>query len=121
MKKIISISAFLLLIIFGGVGYFVQQVIAFTPETEDQVREWRKMNSYENIDWPIEEITFQSHENSIENTGTLLNISGLLIRANKPDAPTLIALHGKGSHRIGVFRFGYLFYKSGFNVLIYDQ
>jgi len=121
MKKFIPVTAAILLILFGAVGYFVQQVIAFTPDSEDTVRQWRKMNSYENIDWPIENITFQTFENSIDNTGKLLNISGLLIRSSNPNAPTVIALHGKGSNRIGVLRFGYLFYKLGFNVLIYDQ
>jgi dipeptidyl aminopeptidase/acylaminoacyl peptidase len=121
MKKIISISLLLLLILIGGVGYFVQQVIAFTPDTEDQVREWRKMNTFENLDWTIEDISFTTFSNSIENIGKPLSISGILIRSDNKNAPTVIALHGKGSNRIGVLRFGYMFYKAGFNVLIYDQ
>lgn len=121
MKKTISIFATIFLLLFGAAAYFTQQVIAFTPDTEDQVREWRKLNSYEKINWPIEEITFKTYENSIQNTGKALTISGLLIRSTKENAPTIIALHGKGGNRIGVLRFGYLFYKAGFNVLIYDQ
>lgn len=121
MKKIISAFAFIFIVTSGAVIYFTQQVIAFTPDSEDQVREWRKLNSYENLDWPIEEISFNTFENSIEQTGKQLKISGLLIRAQNENALTVIALHGKGSNRIGVLRFGNLFYKLGFNVLIYDQ
>lgn len=121
MKIFLYIASILFLLISGGTAYFVQQVIAFTPDSEDQVREWRKLNSYENLGWAVEDITFTTYENSIENAGNTLNISGLLIRAENPDAPTVIALHGKGSNRVGVLRFGNLFRKLGFNVLIYDQ
>lgn len=110
------------LIIIGGITvYFVQQVIAFTPDSEEQVREWRKLNSFEQVDWPIREISFNTFENSIDKTGDTLSLSGVLIVSENKNAPSIIALHGKGSNRIGVLRFANLFYKSGFNVLIYDQ
>jgi pimeloyl-ACP methyl ester carboxylesterase len=120
MKHFFYLSGTLLLIVLGISLYFVQQVIAFTPNTEDEVRTWRKY-SYEDVEWPIEDISFRVYENSIDKSGEQLELSGLLIRAEKEKAPTVIALHGKGSNRIGVLRFGYMFYKLGYNVLIYDQ
>lgn len=121
MKTFIYFFTLLSLIVIGGTGYFVQQVIAFTPESEDQVKEWRDLKTYENLDWHVENISFTTFDNSIQQTGKQLKLDGLLIRAENPDAPTVIALHGKGSNRIGVLRFGNLFRKLGFNVLIYDQ
>ena len=119
-KKLFSFAGFFL-IVCGIVTYFVQQVIAFTPSTEDEVREWRSFNHYQEMALLAQEIEFDTFTNSIQKSGKPLKISGWLFRSKKPDAPTVIALHGKGSNRIGVLRFGKLFYERGFNVLIYDQ
>lgn len=121
MKKVIYFFLLLVLLTLGGTAYFVQQVIAFTPDSEEQVSEWRKFNSYDNLDWPVENISFTTFENSIKHTGKPLKLSGILIRSGNKDAPTIIALHGKGGNRIGVLRFGKLFHQLGFNALIYDQ
>lgn len=124
MSKKLSIttfSAFFLIIFSAAIAYFVQQVIAFTPNTEAEVGEWRALNNFNDIEWPAESVEFQTFENSIEKSGKRLTISGILIPSAVDNSPTIIALHGKGSNRIGVLRFGYMFYKSGFNVLIYDQ
>ncbi len=124
MKKVLSFSLVLILVLGAGVTYFVQQVIAFTPSTEAEVRGWRKYNHFENLNWQPEEISFKTFENSIEGTGPELKLSGLLMRSKDlapESAPTVITLHGKGSNRLGVLRFAYMFYKSGFNVLVYDQ
>ncbi len=121
MKKFLLGVAALFVITFGITVYFVQQVIAFTPSTEEEVSHWVDTDVLKNVDWPVEDISFTTFKNSIDSTGEKLKLSGLLIRSKNENAPTVIALHGKGGNRVGVIRFGYLFYKLGFNVLIYDQ
>ncbi len=121
MKKLFSALALLCFIIFGLTLYFVQQVVAFTPDTEMQVSEWRKLNRFDAFDWPVQEISFEIFTNSIAATGEKFTLRGVFIASEQENAPTVIALHGKGSNRIGVLKFGYLFHQAGFNVLIYDQ
>jgi len=119
-KKVISFAGFFV-ILFGIVIYFVQQVIAFTPSTEDEVREWRTFNNYQELGLLAQDIEFETFTNSRTRSGKPLKIRGWLFRSASPDAPTVIALHGKGSNRIGVLRFGKMFQDLGFNILIYDQ
>lgn len=122
MNRFLIIASAVVAIVVALSAYCAYELVTFPVKSDAEILAAYPSRNFDTTSVPFQEISFTTKDNSEKRTGDDLVLNGLLLKADNPKiAPTVIALHGHGGNRLDVIRYGHLFYKLGFNVLIYDQ
>lgn len=115
MPPILIVILALLLVLAGAGYYFARQIlypkVIPVPETLRRVTEWGWLNGYDYTSWPVEELKISSPH------GYTLKA---LYYSQAGASKTVIISHGFTFSRYESYKFANLFYKRGYNILLYD-